>query len=69
VAHRPISPTYYLSVYGALALTVLSGFAQIFILLAIPAGDPLRAAAVDTFSTTWKIGVGAFIGLLGGKIA
>ena len=63
-----MSPRFKWVYLGVLSLTVLSLLTNIFLILSF--GNDLPAAAqatVDGCSTTWKMGFGAFVGLLGGK--
>lgn len=62
----PLSPTFKLVFYAALGLTLLS----LLIALGISFVETPNAAQKEIFNTcavTWKIGVGAIIGLIGGK--
>jgi hypothetical protein len=49
------------------ALTLVSAALCVYLApRATPDNEAVRSL-IDTFSTTWKIGCGAFFGLLGGK--
>jgi hypothetical protein len=65
---KQLSPLYLVLICIAVGLTVLSGVVSVAVLLIVPSTDPGRAGILDSFSTTWKIGFGAIIGLIGGKV-
>jgi hypothetical protein len=53
---------------GVFGLTVLSLVADIFLIVNFPNSPAEVKALIDTFSTTWKMGFGAIVGLLAGAI-
>jgi hypothetical protein len=61
----PVS--FRLALLLAFALTVMSFAGSIALALLGPPTKPVEGL-IETFSTTWKIGCGAFFGLLGGKL-
>ena len=61
-----IAVTYKLALLIALALTLVSAGAAVFLAIWGPPSEPVKGL-IETFSTTWKLGCGAFFGLLGGK--
>lgn len=61
----PVSPQFKLIFFSVMALTVASGVACV-VLASQSKGDESKQL-VETFSTTWKIGFGAIVGLIGGK--
>lgn len=61
-----IAPTFKLVLFVAVGLTILSLSASIFLaMVATPSEDVKRL--IETCSTTYKLGFGAIIGLIGGK--
>ena len=48
-------------------LTLLSMGASIFLALAAPTSASV-VPLIETFATTWKMGFGAVLGLLGGRL-
>jgi hypothetical protein len=69
--HGPIdlTPAFKLIFLSVLALTFLSYVGSLF-LAVFDASHPTENVKqlIDTFSTTWKLGFGAIIGLIGGKV-
>lgn len=66
-SERPLSGSFKLAFFSVLTLTGLSFVA--ILILAIW-GDPkseVVRSQIETFSTTWKMGFVAIIGLIGGK--
>ena len=61
-----IEPKYKWSLIGTLSLTLLS-FAVLVVLSSQAEMNSQQADFFQTCSTTWKMGFGAIIGLLGGK--
>jgi hypothetical protein len=62
-----VPPAFKMIVLIVVALTVLSG--GCYLMLALMLADPtdLQKAAFETMGTSWKIGFGAIVGLIGGK--
>lgn len=61
-----ITPAFKLTFLSGLILTVLSLFVAIYLsTFADPTSQ--QASLFETCSTTWKMGFGVLIGLLGGK--
>lgn len=61
-----VSPTFKLVLFIALGLTLLSLLTSILLaIIATPSEDTKRL--IETCSTTYKMGFGAIIGLIGGK--
>ena len=63
-----LSPKFKLVFLTASAFTLLS-FIGMFICAVCERDHPLLGTLFSTFETTWKIGFGAIIGLIGGKEA
>lgn len=61
-----ISPVFKLVFLTVLALTVLSLVAAVFLSFIDPPTEE-RSRLIETCSTTWKMGFGAVVGLIGGK--
>jgi hypothetical protein len=53
---------------GAFALTILSLVVAFVLALNVPEPSGTVERLIETCSTTWKMGFGAVIGLLGGKV-
>jgi hypothetical protein len=62
-----LDPRYKWSLIGAFSLTLLS-FAVLVVLSSQADMNSQQADFFQTCSTTWKMGFGAIIGLLGGKV-
>jgi len=62
----PLTPAFKLAVTVVTSLTVLSLAVCVFLALAAPKGDEVNAL-FETCSTTFKMGFGALVGLVGGK--
>jgi hypothetical protein len=50
------------------ALTVFSGMASLVMAFAIDNIHPQQQAIFESMNNTWKLGFGAILGLLGGKL-
>lgn len=61
-----ITPTFKLAFVAGLVLTIISLLVAIY-LSGIVEPTPQQVNLFDTCSTTWKMGFGVLIGLLGGK--
>ncbi len=53
--------------YGALALTILSLIVYVWAIMEYLSPTQEIKGLIETCSTTWKMGFGAIVGLLGGK--
>jgi hypothetical protein len=62
-----ITPRFKLVFATVLAITVLCLLLNLVIVLAAPSGASAQAFA-DTCSTAFKLGFGAIVGLVGGKV-
>jgi hypothetical protein len=68
VVRITMSPAFKLVFRSVLGITVLSMIVSCpLTVLAGPEPSPDMKALLTTFLTTWKMGFGAIIGLLGGK--
>lgn len=65
-ASKSLSPSFKLILWLAFSLTIAS-LTVGFCLAQWGRENEMMKELVSTCSTTWKIGFGAFIGLLGGK--
>jgi len=67
VATLSVTPTFKMIFLSVLSLTILSFVATIA--LAVFVNNPSTAVqgAIETCSTTFKMGFGAIVGLIGGK--
>jgi len=66
--HTLIQPYYKYVLIGVATCTLLAGIAQIY--MAVNWTETLTAAQASVFDTmgaVWKMGFGAFVGMLGGK--
>ncbi len=61
-----MSPAFKLIFFSVLGLTILSLAACIALAISARQTDAIKNL-IETTSTTWKMGFGAIIGLLGGK--
>jgi len=61
-----LSPQFKLIFLSVLSLTLLSLIASVVLVLFAKDSDEVKRL-VETCSTTWKLGFGAMIGLIGGK--
>lgn len=61
-----IAVSFKLALILAFILTVLSAGASILLAIYATPNDSVKGL-IETFSTTWEIGCGAFFGLLGGR--
>jgi len=65
--HVTVAVPFKMAFWGALVLTLASAAICVYLgPKATPDNEAIKGL-IDTFSTTWKIGCGAFFGLLGGK--
>jgi hypothetical protein len=62
----PLSVSFKMAFAGALLLTIFSAVASIYLATRANPNDAVNHL-IATFDTTWKMGCGAFFGLLGGK--
>jgi len=62
----PVSPAFRLAANFVVALMIVSLLALLY-LSHIQNPTPAQSGLIETLSTTWKMGFGAFIGLIGGK--
>ena len=66
-----LTPTFKWGLILTGIATFLSFLASVLLGLVDPSDGSAQAAniktLIDTFTTTWKMGVGAIIGLIGGK--
>ena len=62
----PLSPAFKLAVLIVTGLTVLSLAVSIFLALDAHKSDQINSL-IETCSTTYKMGFGALVGLIGGK--
>lgn len=68
MSRQELSPHFKWAYLGVLGLTLLSLLVVVSLVLTFGENMPPHAEAVlETCSTTWKMGFGAFVGLLGGK--
>ena len=68
MSRKEESPRFNWAYLGVLGLTLLSLATSIALILVFGQDLPSYAEALlETCSTTWKMGFGAFVGLLGGK--
>lgn len=63
-----VSQAFKLVFWGVLALTVGSGLGQVWAAETWYQGTPYQQAAFASMEAAWKMGTGAIIGLLGGKV-
>jgi len=63
-----LSPTFKLVFLSVLALTIMSGAATVFFAWVWEEPTRNQQATFDAVSFTWKLGMGAILGLLGGKV-
>jgi len=61
-----LSPSFKLAVTIVTGLTVLSLLVCVLLALLAPKSDQINAL-IETCSTTYKMGFGALVGLVGGK--
>ena len=60
-----LKPAFKLAFFSILGLTVMSALANLYLLgIANPAATVI--SSIESFSTTWKLGFGAIVGLIGG---
>jgi hypothetical protein len=65
-APRPISSTFKLTFISVLVLTVLSSVIVVY-LASLPNPTEEQKRLVEVFASSWKMGFGAVVGLIGGK--
>jgi hypothetical protein len=63
-----ISPTFKLVFISVLAITVFSGVAQIVMASIWATPTASQKEVFDAMGFAWKVGFGAIVGLLGGKV-
>jgi hypothetical protein len=61
-----VAVPFKMAFWGCLVLTLLSAAFSVYLATKAAPNDSVKGL-IETFSTTWKIGCGAFFGLLGGK--
>lgn len=69
VSHKPevrLAPAFKLAFITATTLTVVSLAVAVWLAIKAEQNDAVKGL-VETCSTTWKIGFGAIVGLIGGK--
>ena len=64
-----LKPAFKLAVITVLAITVLSGMAEIALANVWSVPTPNQQSAFEGFNFAWKAGIGAILGLIGGKAA
>jgi hypothetical protein len=64
-----LSPAFKLVFLTIVGITVLTMIVSCYLVSLGPTNppDPERSALLQAFATTWKLGFGAIVGLLGGK--
>ena len=67
-AGRPIEANFRLIFFSIIGLTLFSALANMY-LVSVPAHTDAVRSATEGFSTTWKLGFGAVVGLIGGIAA
>jgi hypothetical protein len=65
-APPPISSRFKLTFISALGLTVLSAVIVVY-LASLPNPTEEQKRLVEVFASSWKMGFGAVVGLIGGK--
>lgn len=63
-----ISPTFKLVFLSVLGLTILGGVAEVIMAACWTAPTPNQQSAFEAAAFVWKAGVGAVLGLVGGKV-
>lgn len=69
VVNLHLTPAFKLVFLSVIALTVLSLVGCFVLVLSLkePLSDGVKGL-IETCSTTWKLGFGAVVGLIGGKV-
>ena len=67
VSEATISPFFKLIFRTVLGLTVLSLAVDVALIMLINNPSEQAKGLIETCSTTWKMGFGAIVGLIGGK--
>ncbi len=62
-----LTPFFKLVFLTVLGLTVLSIGIDLFLVMAVSNPTEQAKSLIETCSTTWKMGFGAIVGLIGGK--
>jgi hypothetical protein len=62
-----VTPMFKLIFITVLCLTILSGLASLALGIWADSAKDTTKSLIETFSTTWKMGFGAIIGMVGGK--
>lgn len=62
-----VPPLFKLVIFVVVALTAAAGAAHIVMALIWMEPTEMQRSAFETMETSWKIGFGALVGLLGGK--
>lgn len=62
-----VTPTFKLIFLSVLSLTILSLIVTIVLAVFVKSPSPAVQGTIETCSTTYKMGFGAIVGLIGGK--
>ncbi len=63
-----LTPAFKLTLLSCISLSLVSLFASVFVIAFFPELPEDAKRFIGVFSDTWKLGFGAVIGLLGGKV-
>ena|SRR5260370_849729 len=64
-----LSPRFKLIFLTVLGITVVAGVAQIVLAAVWQTPSPNEQSTFEAFGFAWKLGLGAIVGLLGGKVS